>query len=98
MKLLRYGLRGQEKPGVLDTEGRIRDLSGHVPDIAGDVLSPAGLAKLKALDIAAYPWSRARRGSVPASASSPRSSRSGSTIPTMPRRPALSHRPSRSCS
>src|SRR5580698_4731500 len=55
MKLLRYGLRGQEKPGVLDADGRIRDLSGHVPDIAGDILSPAGLAKLKTLDLAGLP-------------------------------------------
>jgi 2,4-diketo-3-deoxy-L-fuconate hydrolase len=55
MKLLRYGPRGQEKPGLLDAEGRIRDLSGHVPDIAGEVLSPAGLARLAALDPASLP-------------------------------------------
>jgi 2-keto-4-pentenoate hydratase/2-oxohepta-3-ene-1,7-dioic acid hydratase in catechol pathway len=55
MKLLRYGLRGQEKPGLLDAQGRIRDLSGHVGDIAGDVLSPEGLARLKALDPAGLP-------------------------------------------
>ncbi len=50
MKLLRYGPAGREKPGLLDAAGTLRDLSGVVPDIAGDVLSPAGLAKLKALD------------------------------------------------
>lgn len=50
MKLLRYGPRGREKPGLLDPNGRIRDLSGHVADIAGGVLSPAGLARLAALD------------------------------------------------
>jgi 2-keto-4-pentenoate hydratase/2-oxohepta-3-ene-1,7-dioic acid hydratase in catechol pathway len=55
MKLLRYGPRGQEKPGLLDAAGRIRDLSGHVADIAGDILSPAGLARLRALDPAGLP-------------------------------------------
>jgi 2-keto-4-pentenoate hydratase/2-oxohepta-3-ene-1,7-dioic acid hydratase in catechol pathway len=39
MKLLRYGPRGAERPGILDSAGRIRDLSGIVPDIAGDVLA-----------------------------------------------------------
>jgi ureidoglycolate lyase len=55
MKLLRYGPLGQEKPGILDRDGKIRDLSGTVGDIAGDVLSPAGLAKLKAIDPASLP-------------------------------------------
>lgn len=50
MKLLRYGPLGQEKPGLLDDAGVIRDLSAHVDDIAGDVLTPEGLAKLSALD------------------------------------------------
>ena len=49
MKLVRYGLPGREKPGMLDAQGRIRDLSKIVPDIAGDVLSPKGLAKLRKL-------------------------------------------------
>ena len=48
MKLLRFGAPGQEKPGLLDDEGRIRDLSGIVSDIAGDVLTPEGLTKLRA--------------------------------------------------
>ena len=43
MKLLRYGPKGQEKPGLLDAEGKIRDLSKIVDDIAGDTLSEAGL-------------------------------------------------------
>ena len=43
MKLVRYGAPGREKPGMIDKEGRIRDLSKIVPDIAGDVLSPTGL-------------------------------------------------------
>ncbi|HWU81457.1 MAG TPA: 2-hydroxyhepta-2,4-diene-1,7-dioate isomerase, partial [Caulobacter sp.] len=50
MKLLRYGPRGAEKPGLLDAEGKIRDLSGHVADITGVQLSPEGLAKLAAID------------------------------------------------
>ncbi|MBP2229574.1 2-keto-4-pentenoate hydratase/2-oxohepta-3-ene-1,7-dioic acid hydratase in catechol pathway [Azospirillum agricola] len=55
MKLLRYGPPGQEKPGLLDSEGRIRDLSGHVADIAGTVLLPDGIARLKAIDPASLP-------------------------------------------
>ena len=50
MKLLRYGPPGQEKPGLLDAQGRIRDLSAHVADISGAALSPEGLARLAALD------------------------------------------------
>lgn len=55
MKLVRFGPRGQEKPGLMDDAGRIRDLSAHVDDIAVDVLSDAGLAKLAALDPASLP-------------------------------------------
>lgn len=55
MKLLRYGPRGAEKPGLLAPDGRIRDLSGVVDDIAGEVLTPAGLEKLRALDAGALP-------------------------------------------
>ena len=55
MKLLRYGPRGAEKPGLLDAEGHIRDLSAVVDDIAGDALTSAGLQRLRALDIAALP-------------------------------------------
>jgi 2,4-diketo-3-deoxy-L-fuconate hydrolase len=51
MKLLRFGPPGQEKPGVLDAQGRVRDLSAHVPDIAGATLLPAKLDKLRALNI-----------------------------------------------
>ena len=50
MKLLRYGSPGREKPGLLDGEGRIRDLSGVIADVAGDALLPASLAKLRQLD------------------------------------------------
>ena len=50
MKLLRYGPAGSEKPGLMHDDGTIRDLSAHVADIAGDVLSDAGLDALRALD------------------------------------------------
>ena len=50
MKLLRYGESGSEKPGLLDSQQKIRDLSGVVADIAGDVLGADGLAKLRGLD------------------------------------------------
>jgi 2,4-diketo-3-deoxy-L-fuconate hydrolase len=50
MKLLRYGAKGAEKPGLLDQNGQIRDLSGHVADIAGAALSPEGLKRLAAID------------------------------------------------
>ncbi|MEY3729858.1 MAG: hypothetical protein RLZZ57_614 [Pseudomonadota bacterium] len=55
MKLLRYGPAGQEKPGILDAAGAVRDLSGVIPDITGDVLSPAALAKIAALDVNSLP-------------------------------------------
>ncbi|WP_287886387.1 MULTISPECIES: ureidoglycolate lyase [Paracoccus] len=55
MKLLRYGPPGREKPGLLDGEGRIRDLSAHVADIAGAVLEPEGLAGIVALDLDGLP-------------------------------------------
>lgn len=50
MKLLRFGPQGNEKPGLLDAAGRVRDLSGIVDDIAGDVLAPEGLARLGGID------------------------------------------------
>ncbi len=55
MKLLRFGDAGQEKPGILDGEGRLRDLSAVVADLAGDVLGRESLARLKALDISTLP-------------------------------------------
>ena len=55
MKLLRCGPHGQEKPGLLDDAGQIRDLSGVVADIAGEVLTPAGLDALRRLDPASLP-------------------------------------------
>jgi 2-keto-4-pentenoate hydratase/2-oxohepta-3-ene-1,7-dioic acid hydratase in catechol pathway len=61
MRLLRFGERGREKPGILDSEGQIRDLSAVVADIAGDVLGPKGLDALRALDSTTLP----RVGSKP---------------------------------
>ena len=55
MKLLRYGEPGAEKPGLLDADGVIRDLSGHVPDIGGGALDPAALAALGKLDAKTLP-------------------------------------------
>ena len=55
MKLVRYGAKGAEKPGILDDEGQVRDLSAHVSDIAGDCLTRRGLAALRALNAATLP-------------------------------------------
>lgn len=55
MKLLRYGLKGQEKPGMLDRDGKLRDLSGVISDIDPQTIKPDSLAKLRALDSADLP-------------------------------------------
>jgi 2-keto-4-pentenoate hydratase/2-oxohepta-3-ene-1,7-dioic acid hydratase in catechol pathway len=55
MKLLRYGPAGAEKPGMLDRDGKLRDLTAQIRDIDGAAVSPAGLAKLAALDPASLP-------------------------------------------
>src|SRR6185312_14325684 len=55
MKLVRWGNAGREKPGMLDGQGVLRDLSHVVDDIAGDALTSAGIAKLRALDSEALP-------------------------------------------
>ncbi|MEO1200297.1 MAG: fumarylacetoacetate hydrolase family protein [Pseudomonadota bacterium] len=55
MKLFRHGPVGQEKPGIIDSEGRRRDLSGTVVDIAGDVLSPGGLEAIGRADPSSLP-------------------------------------------
>jgi 2-keto-4-pentenoate hydratase/2-oxohepta-3-ene-1,7-dioic acid hydratase in catechol pathway len=60
MKLLRFGPPGREKPGILDAEGRIRDLSKVVPDIAGDALSPKGLAKIAKAKVDKLPLVRGK--------------------------------------
>ncbi|AZO65142.1 MAG: fumarylacetoacetate hydrolase family protein [Mesorhizobium sp.] len=55
MKLLRYGEAGSERPGLLDADGTIRDLSAHVTDIAGKALDPASLEALSKLDPKSLP-------------------------------------------
>ncbi len=55
MKLVRYGATGQEKPGMIDAVGTLRDLSAHVADITGATLGDDGIAKLRALDPATLP-------------------------------------------
>ena len=55
MKLVRFGAAGHEKPGLVDTSGRIRDLSAHLKDIDSEALSPAGLKRIAALNPAELP-------------------------------------------
>jgi 2,4-didehydro-3-deoxy-L-rhamnonate hydrolase len=55
MKLVRFGAPGAEKPGLVDAQGAIRDLSAHVKDITGETLDPASLDKLRKLDPKALP-------------------------------------------
>jgi 2-keto-4-pentenoate hydratase/2-oxohepta-3-ene-1,7-dioic acid hydratase in catechol pathway len=55
MRLVRFGPAGQEKPGILDGDGKIRDLSGVVRDIAGEVLSPEGLARIRNTALSTLP-------------------------------------------
>jgi 2-keto-4-pentenoate hydratase/2-oxohepta-3-ene-1,7-dioic acid hydratase in catechol pathway len=55
MKLLRHGAAGAERPGMVHSDGTVRDLTGVVPDIAGAVLSDAGLAAIRAVDAGTLP-------------------------------------------
>jgi ureidoglycolate lyase len=55
MKLLRFGPLGAEKPGILDQDGNIRSLEGHVSDIDGTVLTAEGLAKIASIDLSTLP-------------------------------------------
>jgi 2-keto-4-pentenoate hydratase/2-oxohepta-3-ene-1,7-dioic acid hydratase in catechol pathway len=55
MKLLRYGPPGQERPGLLDADGGVRDLSAHIDDVAGSVLTPSGLRRLQDVDPSTLP-------------------------------------------
>jgi ureidoglycolate lyase len=55
MKLLRYGPKGQEKPGLLDNDGKMRDLSGVIADVTSSVLSAESVARLRSLDPAGLP-------------------------------------------
>jgi 2-keto-4-pentenoate hydratase/2-oxohepta-3-ene-1,7-dioic acid hydratase in catechol pathway len=65
MKLLRHGPRGHEKPGLLDAQGQVRDLSALIPDISAQTLSPAGLAALRALNPESLPVLTMGRIGVP---------------------------------
>ena len=60
MKLLRYGAKGKEKPGLLDKDGKIRDLSAVIPDITVDIISPKSLARLKKIKPESLPLARGR--------------------------------------
>ncbi len=55
MKLLRFGPAGSERPGLIDLDGKVRDLSKHIPDIAGTTIGPDSLAKLAEIDPASLP-------------------------------------------
>ncbi|RYC15566.1 fumarylacetoacetate hydrolase family protein [Ciceribacter ferrooxidans] len=55
MKLMRVGPPGQEKPALLDKDGKVRDLSAHVADIGGAAISPEGLQKIATIDLASLP-------------------------------------------
>ncbi|MDP6078970.1 MAG: fumarylacetoacetate hydrolase family protein, partial [Arenicellales bacterium] len=55
MKLLRYGPKGAEKPGLLDANNQIRDLSSIIPDLTGDTVDPSTMARLSALDTDTLP-------------------------------------------
>jgi 2,4-diketo-3-deoxy-L-fuconate hydrolase len=55
MKLVRFGAHGAEKPGIVDAEGTIRDLSGHAADFAGEGLSAGALNRIRNLDLKALP-------------------------------------------
>ena len=61
MKLLRYGPAGREKPGLLDNDGNIRDLSGHIDDLTPDALSPRALSRLSRLQPEKLPLVKGRR-------------------------------------
>ena len=55
MKLMRYGAKGSERPGLIDAQGKVRALSGVLADLGPDALSPASLAKLRGIDPATLP-------------------------------------------
>src|SRR6185312_8121801 len=72
MKLVRYGPAGREKPGMIDADGRLRDLSRKVKDIDGTTLAPASLARLARLDPAKLPLVKGRPRLGPCVATPPK--------------------------
>ena len=60
MKLLRYGPKGKEKPGILDQHGKIRSLAKYVKDIDADAISPAGLVKLRKINTNKLPLAKGK--------------------------------------
>ena len=60
MKLVRYGAIGKEKPGILDKDGKLRDLSAVIPDISGETISPKSLARLKKIKPESLPLVRGK--------------------------------------
>lgn len=60
MKLVRFGKPGKEKPGIVDSDGKIRDLSEHIADLSGEVLSPKSLARLSRIKLEKLPVVRGR--------------------------------------
>ncbi|MFN0217197.1 MAG: fumarylacetoacetate hydrolase family protein [Hyphomicrobium sp.] len=60
MKLVRFGAIGSEKPGVVDADGKVRDLSAHIPDFAGEHLGAASLDKIRKLDLGVLPLAPAK--------------------------------------
>ena len=98
MKLVRYGAKGAEKPGLIDKSGQLRDLSAQVRDLDGEAYSPASLAKLAALDTSKLPAVDGKqRFGAPVTGIS-KFVAIGLNYATMPRKRARRSRPSRSSS
>ena len=87
MKLLRYGPAGQEKPGLLDRDGKVRDLSGMVRDIDGEALAPASLDRLRRTDATTLPLVPGTPRLGPCVARVSKIVAIGLNYRTMPRRP-----------
>jgi len=88
MKLVRYGRPGEERPGLIDAQGKLRDLGGHVDDLDAATLAAGKLAELARVDAA----------SLPEIGGEPRLGAPASTSPTTPPRRATRSPPSRSSS
>ena len=96
MKLVRYGNPGKEKPGLIDANGQLRDLSAVVKDIGPEQLGDAALAKLRKLKTDKLPLVKGKpRYRLPGGRTSASSSPSASTTPTMRPNRACRFRPSR---